>query len=104
MRSLSRVCSCRAKGILRSEDLNGLVRRHIETVIQRSPSRALATLENDVAELISSGMITLNTKISGVEDDKLVGRVVEIWCFFWDQVLPYVEGVGFSVIATLSKS
>lgn len=64
-------------------------------MIQRGPSRALATLENDVAELINSGMLTLNTKLSGVEDDKLAGRVVEIWCFFWDQVLPYVEGVCF---------
>ena len=59
----------------------------------RAPSRALATLEVDVAELINSGMITLNSKLSGVEDDKLIGRVVEIWTFFWDQVLPYVEGV-----------
>ena len=59
----------------------------------RAPSRALATLEVDVAELINSGMITLNSKLSGVEDDKPIGRVVEIWTFFWDQVLPYVEGV-----------
>jgi len=38
-------------------------------------------------------MDTLNGKLVGVEDDKLVGRVVELWGFFWDQVLPYVEGV-----------
>ena len=58
-----------------------------------SPSRALATLEADVTDLISSGMTTLNTKLAGVEDDKLPVRVVEIWNFFWDHVLPYVEGV-----------
>jgi HbrB-like len=38
-------------------------------------------------------MDTLNGKLAGVEEEKLVGRVVELWGFFWDQVLPYVEGV-----------
>ena len=34
-------------------------------------------------------------KLDGIEDEKkLVHRVVEIWGFFWDQVLPYVEGVS----------
>ncbi|KAI5120970.1 hypothetical protein M0805_006642 [Coniferiporia weirii] len=75
------------------EDLNALVRRHIEAVMSRSPPRALATLEMDATDLINSGMVTLNAKLAGVEDDKLVGRTVEIWGFFWDQVLPYVEGV-----------
>ncbi|KAF8911822.1 HbrB-like-domain-containing protein [Mucidula mucida] len=37
-------------------------------------------------------MRTLNAKLAEKEDDKLLGRVVEIWGFFWDQVLPYVEG------------
>ncbi|KIY72901.1 HbrB-domain-containing protein [Cylindrobasidium torrendii FP15055 ss-10] len=73
------------------EDLNVLVRRHITTAAS-SPSKALATLENDAGELINSGMRTLNAKLADKEDDKLIGRVVEIWGFFWDQVLPYVEG------------
>lgn len=38
-------------------------------------------------------MVTLNAKLTGIDDEKLIGRVVEIWGFFWDQVLPYVEGV-----------
>ena len=34
-------------------------------------------------------------KAKRVEDEnKLVSRVVEIWGFFWVQVLPYVEGVS----------
>ena len=78
---------------LSSEDLNALVRRHIEVVMSAGPSRALSTLEVDVAELIGGGMTTLNAKLAGVEDDKLPARVVELWTFFWDQVLPYVEGV-----------
>lgn len=38
-------------------------------------------------------MVTLNAKLMGIDDEKLVARVVEIWGFFWDQVLTYVEGV-----------
>lgn len=75
------------------EDLNILVKRHIQGVVAASPSRALATLETDASDLISSGMVTLNAKLSGIDDDKLVSRVVDLWGFFWDQVLPYVEGV-----------
>ncbi|TFY64797.1 hypothetical protein EVJ58_g2380 [Rhodofomes roseus] len=37
-------------------------------------------------------MVTLNAKISDIDDEKLMVRVVELWGFFWDQVLPYVEG------------
>ena len=76
------------------EDLNILVKRHIQSVVSAAPSKALATLENDTSALISSGMVTLNAKLTGIDDDKLVSRVVEIWGFFWDQVLPYVEGVS----------
>ncbi|KAI9453150.1 HbrB-like-domain-containing protein [Lactarius psammicola] len=75
------------------EDLNQLVKRHIQSVVSNSPARAIATLESETSELIGSGMDTLNGKLVGVDDDKLVGRVVELWNFFWGQVLPYVEGV-----------
>lgn len=70
-----------------------MVKRHISSVVSTSPSKAVATLENNVSELIASGMVTLNAKLMGVDDDRLVGRVVETWGFFWDQVLTYVEGV-----------
>ncbi|TFK54029.1 HbrB-domain-containing protein [Heliocybe sulcata] len=74
------------------EDLNALVKKHVQTVISASPSRAVSTLEHDAAELISAGMVTFNAKLVGIEDEQLVRRVVERWVFFWDQVLPYVEG------------
>jgi hypothetical protein len=82
------------------EDLNQLVRKHMGGVIARNPSRAVSILEGDVGELITAGMLTLNSKLqlgggSAVEDDKLAGRIVDLWGFFWDQVLPYVEGVCF---------
>ncbi|KAH0589313.1 hypothetical protein H2248_005074 [Termitomyces sp. 'cryptogamus'] len=78
---------------LSSEDLNVLVKRHIQSVVSAAPSKAVAALEADASDLIASGMVTLNAKLSGIDDDKLIARVVEIWGFFWDQVLTYVEGV-----------
>lgn len=42
-------------------------------------------------------MVTLNAKLTGIDDEKLVARVVEIWGFFWDQVLTYLEGVSLVV-------
>lgn len=75
------------------EDLNALVRRHIQTVLAVSPSKTLATLETDARELIAAGMVTLNAKLCNISDEVLLGRVTEIWAFFWDQILPYIEGV-----------
>jgi hypothetical protein len=69
------------------------VKSHIQSVVSNSPAKAVSTLESETSELIGSGMDTLNGKLADVEEDKLVGRVVELWGFFWDQVLPYVEGV-----------
>jgi hypothetical protein len=80
-----------------SEDLNSLVKRHIQTVVSASPSKALSALENDASELIASGMVTLNAKLTNIEEHKLLARVVDMWGFFWDQVLPYVEGVRVSL-------
>jgi hypothetical protein len=61
------------------------------------------TLELDTSELIASGMVTLNAKLMEIEDEKLVARVVEIWGFFWDNVLTYVEGVRWSSKAELYR-
>ncbi|KAG8823660.1 hypothetical protein FRC19_003370 [Serendipita sp. 401] len=76
------------------EDLNALVRKQIVAVISRNPSKAVAQLEADVSELITAGMVTLNSKLAaGVDEEKLAARIVDLWGFFWDQVLPYVEGI-----------
>ncbi|KAH7915188.1 HbrB-like-domain-containing protein [Hygrophoropsis aurantiaca] len=75
------------------EDLNTLVRRHIKDVLSAPPSKALSTLVSDTRELIGAGMVTLNAKLDSSEDDLLIGRVVELWSFFWDHILPYIEGV-----------
>jgi len=90
------------------EDLNQLVKKHMNVILSRNPSKAITQLESDVSELLMAGMVTLNSKLSsgnqnsngsqnglnGVDDDKLIQRVVELWGFFWDQVLPYAEGVS----------
>ncbi|KAG8935451.1 hypothetical protein FRC01_000058 [Tulasnella sp. 417] len=75
------------------EDLNAFVKRHLVAVVSKAPSRAISTLENDLVDLISTGMITLNAKLSGKKDEELLNRVVELWGFFWTQLLPYIEGV-----------
>jgi hypothetical protein len=75
------------------EDLNALVKKHIQSVVSGTPSKALATLEHDASELLASGMVTLDAKLVNLSDSKLLARLVEVWGFFWDQVLPYVEGV-----------
>lgn len=70
------------------------MKRHIQTVVSSAPSKATASLEHDASELILNGMVTLNSKLIPVEDEDLVDRVVDVWMFFWDEVLPYVEGVS----------
>ncbi|KAI0708157.1 HbrB-like-domain-containing protein [Cerioporus squamosus] len=74
------------------EDLNQLVRRHIQTVVSAAPGKAVATLENDAFELIATGMVTLDSRLAGVDDEQLIVHIVELWTFFWTQVLPYLEG------------
>ena len=86
------------------EDLNALVKRHIQTVVTSMPNRALNKLESDAADLIAAGMVTLNAKLMGVHDTKLIARVVETWNFFWDQVLTYVEGVSDKQLSFISYS
>jgi hypothetical protein len=81
-----------------SEDLNGLVKQHIKAVVSRGFSRALSTVESDVVDLVTAGMLTLSAKLTNLEDDKLLPRLIEIWILFYDQVLPYVEGVSMPLI------
>jgi hypothetical protein len=52
------------------------------------------TLATDARELIGAGMVTMNAKLTGLSDELLMSRLVELWSFFWDHILPYVEGVS----------
>lgn len=69
------------------------MRTHVNESVVKRPSRAIATLENDLKELIANGMLTLNSKLTNLDDDKLLPRLIELWGFFWDQILTYVEAV-----------
>jgi len=91
------------------EDLNALVKRHLQTVLSKSPSRAISTLESDLVDLLATGLITLNAKLTGLEEDQLLNRVVELWGFYWEQILPYIEGVFLplqtdQLLVSLSKT
>ena len=72
------------------------MKHHIQVVVSSTPSKALVSLDNDATEIIRNGMVTLSAKLNGVEDEKMISRVVDLWTFFWGQVLPYVEGVSTS--------
>lgn len=56
----------------------------------------MATLAADVTELVGTGMLNLDAKLTGIDDEKFLTRLVEVWNFFWVQVLPYLEGVSTS--------
>jgi len=68
------------------EDLNELVKRCMEV---KTPK----TLAFDISELLKNGIYTINTRILEVTDNLLISRLVEIWTFFFDSVLPYFNGI-----------
>ncbi|KAI0819621.1 HbrB-like-domain-containing protein [Trametes gibbosa] len=74
------------------EDLNTLVKRHIQTVIAAAPGKAVAALEHDTFELVAAGMVTFVARLADVDDGHLLPRLVELWSSFWTRVLPYLEG------------
>ncbi|PWN50750.1 hypothetical protein IE53DRAFT_379508 [Violaceomyces palustris] len=74
------------------EELNESVSLHVRKTLDRGPARALDSLSLDLHSLASSGMLTLNSKLTGLEDSRLLTRLVEVWTFFLGNVLPYVEG------------
>lgn len=72
------------------------MKKHIGTVVSRSVSRAISSLEQDITGLLARGMFTLNVKLSELNDTKLLPRLADVWEFFWHGILPYVEGVRSS--------
>ncbi|PWZ02289.1 hypothetical protein BCV70DRAFT_156846 [Testicularia cyperi] len=74
------------------EELNESVTAHVRRTVERSPARAIESLTSDLISLTSSGTLTLNSKLQGLDDTRLLVRMVEVWTFYLTQVLPYVEG------------
>ncbi|ORX52548.1 HbrB-domain-containing protein [Piromyces finnis] len=68
------------------EDLNDLVKRCMEV---KTPK----TLAYNINELLKNGIYTINTKLIEVTDNSLISRLVEIWTFFFDSIMPYIKGI-----------
>lgn len=68
------------------EDLNEIVRRCLE---EKSPD----VITYDINELLKNGIYTINTKLIDINDNALVSRLVEVWTFFFDSVMPYFKGI-----------
>ena len=77
-----------------SKGLNTLRKRHIQSVVSAAPLKAKAPLEYNTSALILSGMVILSAKLTGMNDDKLISRVVETLGFLWDQVPLDLERVS----------
>lgn len=75
------------------EDLNDLVVMHLNFRIQGGV-QAVEIL-NEFKELTKVGMLKLDTALQKVHStpSKFLPRVVEVWQFFFSQVLPYWEAV-----------
>ncbi|KAJ3047591.1 hypothetical protein HK097_011402 [Rhizophlyctis rosea] len=80
----------RLKG--RVEDLNGAVR-----IWLREREMAPHIAIEELYELLSAGMLTLTNKLSSAAEDTFASRAVEVWSFFFGEVVPYLEGVFLPV-------
>lgn len=74
------------------EELNEMVSLHVRKTLERSQAHAIESLTLDLISLTSTGTLTLNSKLQGLEDSRLLLRLVEVWTFFLGQVLSYCEG------------
>lgn len=73
------------------EELNEIVTSHVRRTLERNQAHAIESLTLDLISLASTGTLTLNSKLQGLDDPRLLLRLVEIWTFFLGQVLPYCE-------------
>lgn len=74
------------------EELNEMVSLHVRKTLDRSQAHTIESLTLDLISLTSTGTLTLNSKLQGLDDSRLLLRLVEVWTFFLAQVLPYCEG------------
>ncbi|KAJ3038800.1 hypothetical protein HDV00_000288 [Rhizophlyctis rosea] len=74
------------------EEVNGCVRHWLH---EREMAPHIAIEE--LYELFSAGMMTLCNRLSSAGDDSFASRAVELWSFFFGEVVPYLEGVFLPV-------
>ncbi|QKX59819.1 uncharacterized protein TRUGW13939_06961 [Talaromyces rugulosus] len=71
------------------EDLNKLVIIHIQRCVQKH----MPTVVEDLRDLLYTGFSTLNHSISGVQDEKLIPHLVQIWISAFGTILPFIQAV-----------
>lgn len=73
------------------EKVNFLVTLHIDSRIQQDAKAK--DLVDEFKDLTNTGMAKLISSLKAFPDAKLISRLVELWYFFFSQVLPYWEAV-----------
>ncbi|KAI8590660.1 HbrB-like-domain-containing protein [Geranomyces variabilis] len=69
------------------EDMNELVSTWL------GESYSSQAINEDLNEMLTTGLLTLSTKLAAVGDEGLANRIVEVWSFFFTTVVPYLQGV-----------
>ena len=72
------------------EDFNLLVSVHIRRCIQK---RTPIVLVEDLRELLITGFSSLSQTLRGVPDERLVPKLVELWCAVFGTILPFIQAV-----------
>lgn len=73
------------------EKINYLVTLYIDSRIQQGAQAR--DIVSEFLELTKAGMVNLDTQLQAVADAKFMPRLVDLWQFFFSQVLPYWEAV-----------
>lgn len=72
------------------EDLNKLVSVHVQRcVMKRDPSLIIGDLEN----LLHTGFSSLSHTLRGVNDERLVPNLVDMWMNVFGSILPFMQAV-----------
>lgn len=72
------------------EDLNKLVSIHVQRcVLKRDPSLIIGDLEN----LLHTGFTSLSHTLRGVNDERLVPNLVDMWMNVFGSILPFMQAV-----------
>ncbi|KAG5440162.1 hypothetical protein PCANB_001731 [Pneumocystis canis] len=72
------------------EYLNKLVRLHVK---KRHSDKKMDLFMEELLKFIEAGMKSLDVDLSFLSDEKLIHRLVELWNFFFADILPYIEAI-----------
>ena len=72
------------------EDLNRLVRTHVQHCVRRN---APSIIIEDVTDFLQTGFLSLSHTLRNVTDDKIVTHLVNMWLFVFGTILPFMQAV-----------